>query len=809
MKHLLFLDIETTGLNPEKAELIELSAIRVSADFTEELEKFDELVRPEEKIPPFITRLTGISDNMVAQARDVSQIREEFKKFLRPSDIICGHNIQFDIGFLREKGFDVPNEGLDTFPLSNVLLPDEPSYSLEVLAKRFQIEHRDAHRALADVQANIDLFLELKKVAENLSQEMQADYREILSKSSWTGNILFDQVFSGKGVTKISEKSLHQLSIFDEEAETFPKKIFSDEESQADCPTLSEQKAGKIITELLNNNEYSILSLPAEVGELSAAVVAAVGKVEPLFIALPQSFSWKTPEGFFRYAAPNRVICSTAFEKWKSKKNSFTETEVIAALKIIREIHRGSSLIYSDLPLFREEWEIAKKWLSDDHIRCSSDCPAKKMSLLSRKQKRFFCDIADVAQCPASHGIILRASQFSKSLDSLSRKSFSLQSVEKWVQSIQDSEKDFSDALLFGIGLLKRYLRERVGESPYRKFFVLHPECFQDSEIQNLKEGFIEGRKRALTLFPENSEIQEQLSQLISFFEEEIQENECRYITLYADNNLLFTRSAISLDPLLSEMLEKKESVVFTGKAILRRAGKYIFGNGLNTPDSQQSLPSHFDYQNKSHVCIPTYGGNTKMSGVDLTVSVTRDLFPHCHKNILVLFPGTGIAEKFCTEITDSAEENDFQVLTLHGSKGKIREQMRGKKTILVATLGNWQKIDFRYAQFIGCIQHRLLFDSPPDPVEQLRNENVTDEFLEIAIPKVIQKFQYLLGGLTAGSHPFFWVNLDAHFQKKGGFTENILSALPEQLPIHRMPVSEINESVTRFLHTLSDDNFS
>jgi DNA polymerase III epsilon subunit-like protein len=116
MKHLLFLDIETTGLNPERAELIELSAIRVSADFTEELATFDELVKPLEEIPPFITRLTGISNEMVSDAPSIEKVHEDFKEFLRPSDVICGHNIQFDIGFLQKKGFSVPNESLDTFP---------------------------------------------------------------------------------------------------------------------------------------------------------------------------------------------------------------------------------------------------------------------------------------------------------------------------------------------------------------------------------------------------------------------------------------------------------------------------------------------------------------------------------------------------------------------------------------------------------------------------------------------------------------------------------------------------------------------
>ena len=121
---------------------------------------FDELVHPEEPISDFITRLTGISNDMVKMLRE-RRNSKKFLDFLQPTDIICGHNIRFDTNFLNVKGFGIENEVLDTFPLSSILLPNEPSYSLEILTEKFDIPHEDAHRALADVRANLFLFTNL------------------------------------------------------------------------------------------------------------------------------------------------------------------------------------------------------------------------------------------------------------------------------------------------------------------------------------------------------------------------------------------------------------------------------------------------------------------------------------------------------------------------------------------------------------------------------------------------------------------------------------------------------------------------
>ena len=96
-KEFVVLDIETTGLSPHRDEIIELSALLVKND--EIVEEFNRLVKPEGEISAFITNLTGITPEMVADAPDIATAIKEFDDFCA-GKIVLGHNITFDISFI-------------------------------------------------------------------------------------------------------------------------------------------------------------------------------------------------------------------------------------------------------------------------------------------------------------------------------------------------------------------------------------------------------------------------------------------------------------------------------------------------------------------------------------------------------------------------------------------------------------------------------------------------------------------------------------------------------------------------------------
>ncbi len=154
------LDVETTGASPATSSLTEVAAARYQGG--ELLGTFQTLVRPDERIPPLITGLTGISNAMVADAPRSGAVLPSFLEFLGGA-VVVGHNVRFDLSFLnhaleatgRER---LANPTVDTLALARRLVRDMvPNCKLGTLAASLRLPHRPAHRALTDVLATGDL----------------------------------------------------------------------------------------------------------------------------------------------------------------------------------------------------------------------------------------------------------------------------------------------------------------------------------------------------------------------------------------------------------------------------------------------------------------------------------------------------------------------------------------------------------------------------------------------------------------------------------------------------------------------------
>jgi DNA polymerase III epsilon subunit family exonuclease len=149
------IDIETTGLSKYYHKITEIAAVRVNNGRI--TKKFQTLVNPEAHIPSFITRLTGIDDEMVEDAPLIREAMPGFLKFLG-NRVFVAHNASFDHGFLNHsaKG-SIENPRLCTRKLANRLVPDLYSKKLGVLCEHFGIENSQAHRAMGDALATAEL----------------------------------------------------------------------------------------------------------------------------------------------------------------------------------------------------------------------------------------------------------------------------------------------------------------------------------------------------------------------------------------------------------------------------------------------------------------------------------------------------------------------------------------------------------------------------------------------------------------------------------------------------------------------------
>lgn len=190
------LDLETTGLNPKNDHVIEVAIIL----FDEEkiIEEWTTLVRPPIPIPAFTTHLTGITNEMVKEAPKLSDVLETIKEKIGAHPIM-GHFIFFDVNFLNENGAGLNNVQLDSCQLAQAFMHKEASYSLEVLTQKLGIPQPNAHRAVNDVRANIELVWRLAAHIRALEEDDKKTLKPILKKSDWSwANFILDTLDSPK-----------------------------------------------------------------------------------------------------------------------------------------------------------------------------------------------------------------------------------------------------------------------------------------------------------------------------------------------------------------------------------------------------------------------------------------------------------------------------------------------------------------------------------------------------------------------------------------------------------------------------------
>lgn len=168
-KDYVIVDLETTGLSPVTNEIIEIGAIKVRND--EIVDRLDLLVKPQNKVNPFITRLTGITNKMLEDGVEIEEALKTFLDFASDS-VLMAHNAKFDMSFLnnnlqRHFNLTLENKCLDTLVLSRKYVKDIPNYKLETLANHFDVNYSGAHRSVKDCEITYEVY---KNIAQKYEE---------------------------------------------------------------------------------------------------------------------------------------------------------------------------------------------------------------------------------------------------------------------------------------------------------------------------------------------------------------------------------------------------------------------------------------------------------------------------------------------------------------------------------------------------------------------------------------------------------------------------------------------------------------
>ncbi|RFU67808.1 PolC-type DNA polymerase III [Bacillus sp. V59.32b] len=179
-------DVETTGLSAVYDTIIELAAVKMRDG--EIIDRFESFANPHHPLSATTIELTGITDELVQNAPEVGEVLEKFRVWAG-DDVLVAHNASFDMGFLNVgyKKIGHPkaaNPVIDTLELGRFLYPEFKNHRLNTLAKKFDIELTQHHRAIYDAEATGYLLVKMLKDAD----EKGIIYHDQLNEHMGEGN---------------------------------------------------------------------------------------------------------------------------------------------------------------------------------------------------------------------------------------------------------------------------------------------------------------------------------------------------------------------------------------------------------------------------------------------------------------------------------------------------------------------------------------------------------------------------------------------------------------------------------------------
>ncbi len=192
---LVALDIETTGLDSHSDAIIEIGAIRFRGDRIED--EYHTLLNPGRSIPRNVVELTGITDAMVARAPRAVDKLPELEEFVG-DDPVVGHNVRFDLSFLRAGKILRYNEAVDTYPIASALMPTATRYNLGALARQLGIVLPATHRALDDTRVTVAVYQTLYLRALALPLQTLAEIVNLQQDVDWGANLLFEEALRAR-----------------------------------------------------------------------------------------------------------------------------------------------------------------------------------------------------------------------------------------------------------------------------------------------------------------------------------------------------------------------------------------------------------------------------------------------------------------------------------------------------------------------------------------------------------------------------------------------------------------------------------
>lgn len=276
LNNVIFLDIETTGIDPEKDTIIEIGAVKIKNN---DVTRFSSLVNPNRTVPLNILDLCkDMTQDELDKAPQLDEVMKELRIFIEDMPIIC-HNAAFEESFLN-----IDNEFLDSLELVAILFPELQEFNLQYLINRFlKGEIEEKHRGLSDSEDTIkvlNMVISTFYIESGFTLPMTIAELEQWQWYRFLTNINMDNVKyfidnANISITKELKQKAYPVFALKDYEKLFDHKEIWTRTGRGYKLRPQQREASKFIREGLQNSKFTIMEAPTGLGKSLAYLLPA------------------------------------------------------------------------------------------------------------------------------------------------------------------------------------------------------------------------------------------------------------------------------------------------------------------------------------------------------------------------------------------------------------------------------------------------------------------------------------------------------------------------------------------------------
>jgi len=761
------LDLETTGFDAEKDQIIEFGAVKF--DLEGPKESLQILIHPKREIPEIVTLITKIKDSDVADAPTFEEKKDEIEAFIGDLPIV-GHNIQFDTNFLRSKGIPLKNQEYDTHILAGMLLQNMPSYSLEVISHTLGLAHEDKHRALDDAIAAMELFQELIKRFQSLPKELIEKIQNLCKKSEWDVKDL---------LLSLEHKEQKFVPLVDTEPIIENPSNYKKILDEADSGLFEEIPPYQtLIRDIsINANANTYITLPYQLfKKIESHIPNNIAKID----------------SYRNYISPSRL---EEFEKQKH----YDDDEISALLKYLIWIEQTKTGLLSELRIFGKERKTYDKVRVNENGNVKTEEFIKK-ALEKDDKSAAICThqyIIENSLPKDSDLIILDLDQFKKTLHRHFSIYLKLDVVVAPLQFLQElhpenqSIKSLIDKSGNLFDLVETMFDKYNDENEYS------PRCSSTNTVRDSQEwqdckvlssSLIEISKELGEISTENTQgyLQNWKSNLIGlksfFFDEGVKFN-LRWVERdYRSKEVTLRKIPKSTDKELQDIFDHCKN-------------HKIIGENLENTAKDLGLPLHNFTSKAENIEIEIISDLANHNTEKIVNHISEETNNNPQKAAMI-FNAKKQLHIFTLELN---KLNTPIVSQLISSTGKLKAQFKQKvdldePVVALMTPNVWSQFE-HHKDIEHLYIHKIPFEPPSDPQIIAASEGKANPFIEVQIPKAVTALIKMINRLQGSSKTLKKVTIFDSRISNRDYGKLFIKKLEEVAKVQERPLVKQNDA--------------